>query len=456
MAGRIKGKQLEDNTITGTQIDTDSGSQSTINAGDAAVPGTAAGVALKDHQHEVATGGATVPVQIDGVAGEGVSSNLAREDHTHELESNTPPTNTDKSAAVTGTSTQPARADHKHDVATDTAVAITDATNAEGTSTSLARADHQHAHGNLSGGLLHSQATIITAGFMSPADKAKLDSLVSPDLVDAKESVCILETSASVTTSGAQTVQGVVLADGDRVALFGQTPAIDNGIYIVNTMALWVRADDFTTGSDQASAVIPVEKGANADQIWKISNDSGAATVGTDALVPIWTGSGSPRTAGQGLVLNGNDFDVVSADGSIIVNADDISVGVLQTDAQHGNLGGGALHALVTPTVDGFMSAVDKTKLDTIDADAEENYIRHEEIITAENVSGVDVNLTDQLNFVPVSADYVSFFVNGVKQTKGQSYNIAGQVITWLGSVAGVHILETDDCLEVVYYSAAP
>jgi hypothetical protein len=74
-------------------------------------------------------------------------------------------------------------------------------------------------------------------------------------------------------------------------------------------------------------------------------------------------------TAGAGLTGGGDlstdrTFDVVAnADGSIVVNADDVQVGVLATDAQHGVRGGDTLHALVTVLLAGFMSAADKIKL---------------------------------------------------------------------------------------------
>lgn len=75
-------------------------------------------------------------------------------------------------------------------------------------------------------------------------------------------------------------------------------------------------------------------------------------------------------TAGAGLVGGGDlsadrTFDVVAGDGSIVVNANDIVVGII-SDAQHGNRGGGALHAIATAGANGFMSAADKTKLDAI------------------------------------------------------------------------------------------
>lgn len=56
-----------------------------------------------------------------------------------------------------------------------------------------------------------------------------------------------------------------------------------------------------------------------------------------------------------------------NADGSIVVNADDIQVGVLATDVQHGNRGGGALHsAVIAAGAAGFMSGTDKSKLDGV------------------------------------------------------------------------------------------
>lgn len=77
-------------------------------------------------------------------------------------------------------------------------------------------------------------------------------------------------------------------------------------------------------------------------------------------------------TAGTGLT-GGGDLSAdrtinvaANADGSIVANANDIQVGVLATDAQHGVRGGGTQHAEATTSVAGFMSAADKTKLDGV------------------------------------------------------------------------------------------
>ncbi len=76
--------------------------------------------------------------------------------------------------------------------------------------------------------------------------------------------------------------------------------------------------------------------------------------------------AGAGMTGGGDLSADRTLNVIANADGSIVVNADDVQVGVLATDAQHGNRGGGALHAVATTGANGFMSSTDKVKLDSI------------------------------------------------------------------------------------------
>jgi hypothetical protein len=94
------------------------------------------------------------------------------------LVTSNPPVNVTKAAAVVGTGVDAARDDHKHDVSTAAAVELTDSTNAEGAASTLARSNHTHAHGSRGGGSLHAAAIAAgAAGFMSGADKSKVDNL---------------------------------------------------------------------------------------------------------------------------------------------------------------------------------------------------------------------------------------------------------------------------------------
>lgn len=80
-------------------------------------------------------------------------------------------------------------------------------------------------------------------------------------------------------------------------------------------------------------------------------------------------------TAGAGLTGGGDlsagrTFNVgANADGSIVVGADDVKVGVLATDAQHGTRGGGTLHAPATSLAAGFMSTAQVNALTQAQAD---------------------------------------------------------------------------------------
>jgi hypothetical protein len=65
-----------------------------------------------------------------------------------------------------------------------------------------------------------------------------------------------------------------------------------------------------------------------------------------------------PGLTGGGDASAGRTFSVgANLDGSIIVNADDIQIGVLATDGQHGARGGGGLHATFSTLSAGFVPA---------------------------------------------------------------------------------------------------
>jgi collagen type VII alpha len=171
------------------------------------------------------------------------------------------------------------------------------------------------------------------------------------------------------------TVDNVVLGDGYRVLLIGQNNAINNGIWVVGSGA-WVRPTDFANDGYAASAYCFVQAGDGYSHTgWECTNDTGNDVIGTNLLYWVQFSAAGLIDAGAGLVKNGNTINVVAnIDGSITVNANDIQVGILASDAQHGNRGGGTLHAQVsggTGGVDGFMSASDKGKLDLIEAGAQ-------------------------------------------------------------------------------------
>jgi len=168
-------------TVDATNVNVDFGEVgdlAVVLAAGSASAGVLNEAARADHQHlATAAAPAAGSVAIGNAAGAGSAATFARSDHVHPVTAPAAPANVNAAAASAGASTTFARADHKHDTDTAAPSSISDSTNAEGGSDSLARADHVHAHGVRGGDTLHAAATTAVNGFMSAADKVKLDNL---------------------------------------------------------------------------------------------------------------------------------------------------------------------------------------------------------------------------------------------------------------------------------------
>jgi hypothetical protein len=190
--------------------------------------------------------------------------------------------------------------------------------------------------------------------------------------LDLKASCRLVSTSNMAALGGVQIIDGVTTNTGDRLLIAGQTTASANGIYIGSGFT-WLRAPDADTSAKVTSGMYTfiTEGTVNADSGWALTTPD-PITLGTTALTFTQVTGTGQITAGAGLTKSGNVLNVVAnADGSMIVNPDDIKVGVLATDAQHGTRGGGTLHAVVVAAgAAGFMSGADKTKLDGISTGA--------------------------------------------------------------------------------------
>ena len=141
--------------------------------------------------------------------------------------------------------------------------------------------------------------------------------------LDPKGSVKAAST-ANLTLSGAQTVDGVSLVAGDRCLVKDQSTAANNGIYVVASGS-WTRATDMDAWSEVPGASTWVEQGTtNGDSGWVCTADQGG-TLGSTSVT--WTqNSGLGQvTAGAGLTKTGNTLDVGAGTG-ITVAADSVAV----------------------------------------------------------------------------------------------------------------------------------
>lgn len=139
------------------------------------------------------------------------------------------------------------------------------------------------------------------------ATKSYVDSVAQG--LDIKASVRVA-TTANITLSGTQTIDGIVLVASDRVLVKNQTTGTQNGIYLVAAGA-WTRATDMAAGSDASGAFTFVQYGTSlADTGWVQTADP--AVVGTDALVWAQFSGAGTYSAGTGLTLTGSTFSIDS------------------------------------------------------------------------------------------------------------------------------------------------
>lgn len=143
--------------------------------------GVAPELARADHIHNIPTAAPSSILTPSSTNAEGSGTAFAKDTHTHAIAVGVDAdvsTITPNATPASGAIDKFARAGHTHGIATAAAIELTDTTNAEGNASSFARSNHTHAHGNRGGGTLHATATTSSNGFMSSADKTKLDAMV--------------------------------------------------------------------------------------------------------------------------------------------------------------------------------------------------------------------------------------------------------------------------------------
>lgn len=86
---------------------------------------------------------------------------------------------------------------------------------------------------------------------------------------------CVCATTANITLSGTQTIDGVAVVAENRVLVKNQTTASQNGIYVCQT-STWLRAADFDGDRDIVQGtLVPVYGGTvNSRTIWEMTTSN--------------------------------------------------------------------------------------------------------------------------------------------------------------------------------------
>lgn len=160
------------------------------------------------------------------------------------------------------------------------------------------------------------------------ANKAYVDSTARG--IDWKASVRAATTAAGTLATdfeNGDTIDGVVLATGNRVLIKNQAAGAENGIYVVAASGAPTRATDADISAEVTSgmAVTVTEGTVHGDQVWILTTND-TITLDTTALAFTQLGgAGTPYTGGAGLVLTSYDFAVGAGTG-ITVNANDVAI----------------------------------------------------------------------------------------------------------------------------------
>lgn len=155
------------------------------------------------------------------------------------------------------------------------------------------------------------------------ATKAYVDA--SRSGLDVKQS-CRVATTANITLSGTQTIDGVSVIAGDRVLVKNQTTGSANGIYDV-AAGSWSRSSDADTSTEVTSGMFTfVEEGTtNADSGWVLTTNNPITLDTTSLTFAQFSGAGQIE-AGAGLTKTGNTLDVGGTSNRITVNADSVDI----------------------------------------------------------------------------------------------------------------------------------
>lgn len=161
------------------------------------------------------------------------------------------------------------------------------------------------------------------SGAADAATKGYVDGLATG--LDVKYS-CRAATTANITLSGAQTIDGVSIIAGNRVLVKNQTTAANNGIYVAASGA-WSRSTDADASIEVTSGMFTfIEEGTLYTSTGWVLTTANPITLGTTSLSFSQFSDATAWTAGGGLVLTGSTLDVVGTTNRILVNADSVDI----------------------------------------------------------------------------------------------------------------------------------
>lgn len=254
------------------------------------------------------------------------------------------------------------------------------------------------------------------------ATKAYVDSKVAGGVVAA--TTCTVASTGNLVQSATQTVDGIALVVGNTVLCKDQTTPATNGVWTVAAGA-WTRILAMDTWAEVPGMMVSVQQGtANHDTVWLSTGDPGG-TLGTTAITFAQIPGPSDVLAGAGLLRTGQVIDLVAADTSLTVNADNVAV---KTDTSRAIT---TLAAGIGVVVDGTTITIAGNKVTIVP----NIFLAASMTIIRETPTGtVDgINAVFTLAHIPSPANSEMVHLNGLlmEPGAGNDYTIASTSITF-------------------------
>ena len=140
-------------------------------------------------------------------------------------------------------------------------------------------------------------------------------------------------TTANITLSGLQTIDGYTTLAGDRVLVKNQTSSAENGIYIASASA-WTRSTDMDVWSEVPGAYTVILNGTNNANTGWVCTASDTGTINVTAMPWVQFSGTGTYFAGTGLTLASNTFSITNTGVSAGTYGSATQTPVLMVNAQ--------------------------------------------------------------------------------------------------------------------------
>ena len=392
------------------------------------------------------TGLSSTTPSVAGTAAIGTSTTVARADHVHPVQtsvSGNAGTATKLTTARTISLTGDVTGSVLFDGSADASISATIAANsvALGTDTT----------GNYVAGVTAGQGITISGtageGWSPTIALSALDLTLFPTS-NFKKSVKVA-TTANITLSGVQTIDGISVVAGDRVLVKDQTTASQNGIYIVNA-STWTRSVAAGGANEIDSAVVGVDQGTTNGGRFFTNTFKTTDTVGTTAMpwYEVATTSSTVSSANTLATARTVQTNLGSTASASFNGSDNITPGVTGTlPVSNGGTGATTLTGLVKGNGTSAMSvAVAGTDYVVPSGSITGNAGTATTLQTARTISGVSFNgsanidIEDRLGTAIASAATTTIGTRGL----GDYIHITGTTtITSFGTAAAAGVRRT-------------